>query len=215
MPQARPRIGPAGLALLAAATGSLASAETDLRTRVTIRGTGSNVTIERALVPVQRPAVVSGASVSAALGGAIRMKREGASDQSVGEYLLAHAPALPSIIESRYVADLRAAGAGRPLIAFLASLTAVDIGETGEGHDAVVVETSPGGDDAGAYGLPYGYPFIGGYASYGIPYAGRPFRPHRPKPHGPGMFPPGRPKFPGVPPSPPARHTSSRVGIQR
>ena len=101
------------------------------------------------------------------LGEAIRLKAGGAGDASVIAYLQAHAAELPPVIDSEDVKQLRKAGAGKNVVAFLATVAAVDIGETGEGHEAAVVSgpSSPVGIDAEPYGMADAYGFSGGYAT--------------------------------------------------
>jgi hypothetical protein len=82
-------------------------------------------------------------------------------------YLRAHETQLPPVIEAADVRRLRKAGAGKSDVAYLATVAAVDVGETGEGREPAVSnaplpETEP---ETPFYGMPYGYPVAGGYAA--------------------------------------------------
>jgi hypothetical protein len=90
-------------------------------------------------------------------------------------------------------------------VAYLATVAAVDIGETGEGHEAAVFSepSSPIGVEAAPYGMSDAYAFSGGY---GRPYRARQVPLGIPRVHA-MAFPPGRPAFhPRIP---------SRAGIPR
>ena len=169
------RSSAAGVSLLvlsALVSVSAARGDTPGRTRVTIRGTGSDVVIERSAAPARHVPVAS-ALPAGPLGEAIRLKASGAGDAAVIGYLQAHAAELPPVVESEDVKQLRKAGAGKSVVAFLATVAAVDIGETGEGHEAMVIaeRSSPAEADAAPYEMSDAYGFSGGY---GTPYrAGR------------------------------------------
>ena len=141
------------------------------RTRVTIRGTGSGVRIERTEAPAAAPPE-SAVGVYGPLDEAVDMKAGGASDSRLIAYLRERQAELPPIIEARDVRRLRRAGAGRSVVAYLATVAAVDIGETGEGYEAAVsAAPSPGSElEAAPYDVPYAYPLAGGY---GAPYPSR------------------------------------------
>lgn len=178
------------LALLTFASSSAARGGTEGRTRVTIRGTGSNVAIERTQAPARRRSSENGALPAGVLGDAARLKAKGADDATVLAYLRAHEADLPSVIDADDVRQLRKAGAGKSVVSYLATVAAVDIGETGEGREAVASNAPPPASDIDApYGGPYGYPLVGGYAA---PYPGR-FGTR-------GFFPPRRIVFRGGPP---------------
>jgi hypothetical protein len=89
---------------------------------------------------------------------------------------------------------LRKAGAGKSVVAFLATAAAVDIGETGEGHEAAVIAepSSPVGVDAASYGMSDAYGFSGGY---GTPYRARRVPRGFPRAHV-MAFPPGHRRIP-------------------
>ncbi len=187
-------------ALLALGWSSVAQSEEAGRTRVTIRGSGSNVTIEQTQAPGRKP-VFEPKAAPDPLRDAIQLKNEGLDDGKLLAYLRAHEAELPPVISSAAMAQLRRAGAGKSVMAYLATVAAVDIGETGEGRetpapDAVLPE--PGGQMP-FYGVPSGYPLAGGYAA---PYnAGRRAAgfSHRRAP-----FANGRPLMRGVSPMRPA-----------
>lgn len=171
-----------------------ARGDTPGRTRVTIRGTGSDVVIERSAGPARRIPVAA-ALPAGPLGEAIRLKRQGAGDAAVIAYLQAHEAELPPVVDSEDVKQLRKAGAGKSVVAFLATVAAVDIGETGEGREAVVFAepSSPVGADAASYGVPDAYGFSGGY---GTPYRARRVPRGFPRAHV-MAFPSGHRRIPG------------------
>ena len=107
------------------------------------------------------------------LGEAIRLKAQGATDTAVIAYLHAHEAKLPPVVDSEDVKKLRKAGAGKSVVAYLATVAAVDIGETGEGHDALVSaeRASPIETETAPYGMSDAYGLSGGY---GTPYRARP-----------------------------------------
>ena len=161
---------------------SLAVAEPDLpsRTRVTIRGTGNSVAIERTPASGRRVSRESRLPPGP-LGEAIRLKREGADDAGVIAYLRFHAADLAPVIEASEVRLLRQAGAGKSVTNFLATVSAVDLGPMGEGHVTVVSAEPPPAPEFGvpAYGMSYGYGSAGGfgYAAMSPRFGHRPF-PH-------------------------------------
>jgi hypothetical protein len=170
-----------------------ARGDTQNRTRVTIRGTGSVVVIDRSEVPVRKR--VSGATAISAgpLGKAVHLKAQGASDTAVISYLRAHEAELPPVVAYEEVKQLRNAGAGKSVMAFLTTVAAVDIGETGEGYGTAVsaAPVSPIDQETAPYGMSDAYPLSGGY--------GAPYRARR-VPHGfPRLrrmaLPPGFPAF--------------------
>jgi len=144
---------------------SLAMAEPDSpsRTRVTIRGTGNSVAIERTQASGRRVSRESRLPPGP-LGEAIRLKREGADDAGVIAYLRFHAADLAPVIEAAEVRLLRKAGAGKSVTNFLASVSAVDLGPMGEGHETVVSAEPPASEiGMPAYGMSYGYGPTGGF----------------------------------------------------
>ncbi len=96
------------------------------------------------------------------------LKAGGASDAGVVDYLRAHQASLPAIIEARDIRALRKAGAGQAVVTWLSRVAAVDIGETGEGHEAVVSAASP---SAESEEFPYSQPYAwGADGGSGMPY---------------------------------------------
>jgi hypothetical protein len=193
------------LALSALVPVPAARGESQSRTRVTIRGTGSDVVIERSAAPVTKRFPEAAAISAGPLGEAIRLKAQGANDTAVIAYLHAHEATLPPVVDSEDVKKLRKAGAGKSVVAYLATAAAVDIGETGEGHEAAVSaeRSSPNGLETAPYGMFDAYGLSGGY---GTPYRARQIT--RGFPRARGMaFPPGLPAF--------QRRISSRAAFPR
>jgi len=187
---------------------SAALGDAQSRTRVTIRGTGKIIAIERSEAPA-RKRVSESAVPAGPLGEAVRLKAQGASDTTVISYLRAHEAELPPVVGSEDLKQLRKAGAGKSVVAYLATVTAIDIGETGEGYEAAVsaVPVSPVDLETARYGMSDGYPLFGGY---GAPY---PARLHRGFPRMRRMvLPPGRPAPLVHPFAPPfSRHLTNGV----
>jgi hypothetical protein len=161
------------LAVLIAPVSASADEPAATRTRVTIRGDGDSVVIERSTVPAGKPSRAA-EWASGPIGAAVDMKAAGASDAQVIAYLQAHAEELPTVIASEDVRRLRKAGAGKRVVDYLARVSAVDIGETGEGHEVVeyAAAPSPGENysEEWAPGVPYYGNYVGGY---GGAYPGR------------------------------------------
>jgi hypothetical protein len=160
----------AALVVLASSSVALGDAP-PARTRVTIRGSGSNVTIEHTQAPER--AVFERKAVSPdALAEAIQLKAEGVSDSMLVAYLRAHEAELPPVIEAAAMTRLRRAGAGKSVTAYLVTVAAVDIGETGEGWGPAASSASPPEADTGipVSDMTDGYYVAGGYAS---PYPAR------------------------------------------
>lgn len=155
------------VALLALALCSAAAGDERKRVRLTIRGTGSNVGIEQTQAPARKRPFGKNALHAGAIGEAIRLKASGAEDAAVINYLRAHQLELPPIVDAADVRQLRQAGAGKPVVAFLSTVAAVDIGETGEGYETVVANAPPAATAFEPYvsGAPYGYPLAGGYVA--------------------------------------------------
>ncbi len=204
--------GTAFLAILALASIVPAEERPPGQTRVTIRGSGTNVRLERAPAPAAAPSVEKGAIRSRAevLAEAVRLKTDGFDDATVVDYLRVHRVDLPVVIDLENVRRLRTAGAGESVISYLSTLAALEIGPTGEGGAPVALSLPEGGS---AYGVPYGYFMDGGYSFGGgyvnAPYAGRlghrGFFPARRFAFHPGHpFP--RPVFPKVPMHRPVAH---------
>ena len=154
-------------ALIVLASSAVARGDAPARTRVTIRGIGSNVTIEETQAPVRRTVFERKAVSPDALADAIQLKAKGVSDGMVVAYLRAHEAELPPVIEAAAMTRLRKAGAGKSVAAYLVTVAAVDIGETGEGWRPAVSNAYSPEAEAGmpAYDMPAGYSVAGGYAS--------------------------------------------------
>ncbi len=148
-----------------------ARGEEATRTRVTIRGSGTNVTIEQTQLPGRRP-VFERKVAPDPLGDAIQLKTEGLDDSRLLAYLRAHEAEIPPVIGTAVMTRLRRAGAGKAVVAYLATVAAVDVGETGEGREPAVSTAPLPATEAvfPVYGMPYGYPLAGGYAT---PYPAR------------------------------------------
>jgi hypothetical protein len=184
---------------------SAARGDTPSRTRVTIRGTGSDVVIERSAAPAARRVAEAAAVSAGPLGEAIRLKARGAGDTAVISYLRTHQDELPPVVDSEDVKQLRKAGAGKSVVAYLATVAAVDIGETGEGGEAAVSaeRASPIGLETEPYGMSDAYGLSGGYAT---PYRARQIPRGFPRMRRMAL-PPGRPAF--------HRPIPSRAGFPR
>ncbi len=177
-------------------------ADSNARSRVTIRGRGTNVVIEgdRASFPSRLNA---GGRL---LAEAVRLKRKGEDDAAVIAYLRGHQGDIPSVIGAADVARLRRAGAGKGLVSYLLSVAAMDIGPTGEGSPLASNEpVYPMEAESPPYALPYGYPIYSsapfGRQHHFRSHAGFPLRPipHRPMmPRPPARLPSigGIPRFP-------------------
>jgi hypothetical protein len=169
------------LVLFGIVSGGFARADALPRERVTIRGTGSGVAIERTTTSAPRKRAFF--ATATALDEAIRAKARGASDGVVIAYLRAHQSDLPPVIEAQDVQQLRKAGAGKSVIAYLATVSALDVGPTGEGREPSAGPAPGFGSeaesaaDSGAYAEPYPYAYgmVGGYAAP-YPVVGRPSR---------------------------------------
>jgi hypothetical protein len=154
-------------AMLVLASSAVARGDAPARTRVTIRGSGSNVTIEKTQASVRRRVFVRNVLSPDLLDEAIRLKAEGVSDGMLVAYLRAHEAELPPVIEAAAMTRLRKAGAGKAVAAYLVTVAAVDIGETGEGWGPAVSNAYSPEAESGtpAYDMSAGYSIAGGYAS--------------------------------------------------
>lgn len=188
-----------------------ARGDTRSHTRVTIRGSGSAVVIERSEGPVRkRLSEATAVPVPAGpLAEAVHQKSQGASDTAVITYLRAHEAELPPVVGSDDVKQLRKAGAGKSVVAYLATVAAVEIGETGEGYETAVsaAPVSPTALESAPYGMSDAYSLSGGS---GVFYPPRLV--HRGLPHLRRMtLPRGRPPFHGSNPlrAPFSRHPAA------
>ncbi|HET7453509.1 MAG TPA: hypothetical protein VFL12_12245 [Thermoanaerobaculia bacterium] len=96
--------------------------------RVTIRGTGNDISVEHAEAA---PSLAEQAAPASVLDEAIRLKASGASDEAIVGFLRAHRDLLPTVVDFGTVSALREAGAGRSVVAYLSSVAAVEVGPTG------------------------------------------------------------------------------------
>ena len=132
---------------------------------------------------------------------ATRLAAGGANDDSLIAYFRTHQVELPPIVSAEAVERLRQAGAGAAVITDLSRMTALDIGETGEGSPVTYTsEAVPTGIDFPSTDA--GHPYYGVTGMYGG-YSASGFR--YPSHHG-GHFRPGHsgraPGGPVVPPDP-------------
>jgi hypothetical protein len=97
---------------------------------VTIRGTGNSISIERSVAGTPR-FLAPGVPRSPVLAQAADLKEAGTTDAALVGYLKAHAAELPNLIDFEMVSRLQSAGAGRTVIAYLTTVSAVEIGPTG------------------------------------------------------------------------------------
>ena len=163
---ASPRI--VSLALLSLALGAGARGANDAapiaQSRATIRGSGKDVTIVyRGRFSASRPPGARTASPGdAVLAEAVRLKSGGADDSSVLAYLQKHQSELAPVTGIETVRQLRRAGASASFLSALSKLTALEIGETGEGAPVSTAYASEigGSDDAFPFANAQGgYPF--------------------------------------------------------
>jgi hypothetical protein len=121
-------IAVSGIAPLSA-TPSISSLRPAGPARVTIRGNGNAVSVERG-----EAAAVVGTDAeepSSVLEEAIRMKESGAGDDALVQYLRVHRAEIPPYVDLGAVSALQDAGAGRSVVAYLSIVSAVEIGPTG------------------------------------------------------------------------------------
>jgi hypothetical protein len=164
----RPRGRLLWMAPLALSAAALARADDPPQTRVVIRGTGENVSIER--VPATARRQPPGPAASPVLDEASRLAAKGLGDDAVISYLARHQRMLPEVVEASDVRRLRKSGAGSRVVEYLESVTAVDLGAMGEGREGsqVVVREQQEGMSLAANEYP-NYPFYGGYGAPSIP----------------------------------------------
>ena len=175
------------------------------RSRVRITGSGNNVVLERQAVPRKNAPRVAEPAPPGPIESAADLKASGASDAEVIAYLRAHGDDIPPVIDAEDARRLRKAGAGKSVMDYLARVSAVDIGETGEGHEVVYAEPAPAAEPDYSNGIPYYEAYVGGYSA---PYPGysRPVLPRHPIYRGrPTGFHHGRP------PSPAGAHSRAEI----
>ena len=180
-------LGPRGrtilLALLALPAAARLMADEPKQTRVVIRGTGENVTLER--VPANPRRSVAGPAGSPILAEAARLAASGSGDDAVIAYLARNQRDLPDIVEASDMKLLKKSGAGSRVAVYLEAVTAVDLGEMGTGHEGSQPQPvpEPQGMSLAANEYP-NYPFYGGYGAGYVPlrqaFRGTGRFPHRP-----------------------------------
>jgi hypothetical protein len=124
---AAPAIG--ALASAAFSATPISSLHRSGSSRVTIRGSGNAISVDRTGSPeefldAEEPA-------STVLDEAIGMKESGTADDALVGYLKAHRAELPALIDFDTLSALRRAGAGRNVVTYLSSVAAVEVGPTG------------------------------------------------------------------------------------
>jgi hypothetical protein len=153
--------------MLAVACAATALADNPPRTRVTIKGSGSSIAIERSEAAARRPPQAN-EQPPGVIREAIRLKTAGASDASLLAYLRAHQAELPAIVEAEDARLLRKAGAGKAVFAYLTTVAAMEIGETGDGREPEGPPEAAAsyGFETSSYEANYGYPFYGNAPPY-------------------------------------------------
>lgn len=169
-------------AFLAASLAALPICAEDVspgRSRVRITGSGNNVVLERKAAPERNAPRVAQPAPPGLIDSAADLKASGATDAAVIAYLRAHGDDIPAVIDAEDARRLRKAGAGKSVMDYLARVSAVDIGETGEGHEVVYAEPAPAAEADYSNGIPYYEAYAGGYSA---PYPGhsRPVLPRHP-----------------------------------
>jgi len=199
-------------------------------TRPVIRGSGNDVTIVYQsklqpklswTAPAPAGAPASAPAADDPLAEAVRMKSAGATDQAVIAFLQKNEVDMPDVVDADTVRELRKAGAGDAVVAFVSRYSAIDIGETAESAGAPVPQYyDPQAAYTGAYPelANLGYPFYGGggYGYGGGVWWGGRFVRFGPRvtPHNNFFFRSGHPSFPRPRPFParfPQRMTMSRI----
>ena len=175
-----------------------------------IRGSGNDVRLERDAMPPAARRQFS-ASRTAVLDELARMSKGGVAEPLLVTYLKTHAREVPKVLGQDDLRRLESAGVSDSVIAYLKRTSAVDIGVSGEGHEAPVApvyvsEAGPGQyppgvytDDMGGYGYNWAYgalfggsPFLRNFLFF---HHQKPF-PVRPRPVPLGF---GSPKTMGTP----------------
>ena len=98
--------------------------------RVTIRGSGNAISVDRTEPPEEFIDAEEEPS-PAVLDEAIGMKESGTTDDALVGYLKAHRAELPALVDFDTLSALRRAGAGGSVVTYLASVAAVEVGPTG------------------------------------------------------------------------------------
>jgi len=152
--------------------------------RVVIRGSGSDVRLERETKPpVARREFAP--SRNPLLEDVVRMSKGGVSDAVVVAYLTTHRRELPKILSQDDQLRLQRGGVSDSVMTYLSRNSAVDIGVTGEGGrgGSVYAVESPSQEGYEAYDAAAGYPFYGGYSYFPVRIRPRPFPKPHPSPH--------------------------------
>jgi len=130
-----------------------------------IRGSGNDVRLERDVTPPAARRQFS-ASRTAVLDELARMSKGGVAEPLLVTYLKTHAREVPKVLGQDDLRRLESAGVSDSVIAYLKRTSAVDIGVSGEGHEAPVYvsEAGPGqyppgvyADDMGGSGYSWAY----------------------------------------------------------
>ena len=168
MPDAPRALRIAFCALAAIGISLAASGRDETRKRVTIRGTGNDISVERSealTAPARKPELTRAVAEPTVLSEAIRMKQAGRPDEEVLAYLRSHASQLPVVIDLESANGLRRAGAGKPVLAYLASVSAIEIGDSGAVGGGPEPAPSPQPEEDTGFEPQYGYPVFDGYSS--------------------------------------------------
>jgi hypothetical protein len=170
---------------------------------VVIRGSGNDVRLEREATPPAARRQFS-ASHTVVLDELARMSKRGAADPVLIAYLKTHAREVPKILGQDDLRRLESSGVSDSIIAYLKRTSAVDIGISGEGHEAPVYvsEAGPSQYPPGVYtddmgGSGYSWAYGAGYGGYSplrrhflFFHHQRPTAPVRPRPVPLGFGPP-------------------------
>jgi hypothetical protein len=194
---------------LPADTATTSAAPAKAPGRVVIRGSGSNVRLEReATPPVARRQFAP--SRNPLLDEITKMSRSGVADPVLVTYLKTHAREVPKILNQEDLAFLQRGGVSDSVVSYLARTSAVDIGLTGEGRPAPEYAAGGGPNGYGPAGLytdDYGNEYPSNYPTYGASYLpGRRFFRTMNRPQHPIVHP-----RPGFRPTPMGAPTSGAI----
>ncbi len=159
------------LLLLSIGFSGAAHGESETHTRLTIRGTGSDISVERseALTAARKPELSRTNPEPTVLAEAIRMKQAGSTDEAIVRYLKRRSARLPVVVDLDTVRQLRAAGAGKSVVRYLASVSAIEIGESGAvGSAAAEYAPSVESSEPAFAGPAYDSGFVGSYGYPGV-----------------------------------------------
>jgi len=160
---------PSALAADTVATSAAPAAATAPTGRVVIRGSGSNVRLERETsTPVPRRQFAP--SRNPLLDEIVKMSKSGVADPVLITYLKTHSTEVPKVLTQEDLAWLQQGGVSDSVVSHLARTSAVDIGVTGEGRQApeyaAGVEPSPYGPSS-LYSDDYGNMYPSNFPTYG------------------------------------------------